>query len=342
MKLCKKTLHINGADRMFICNPEKDTLADVLRRLGLTGTKVGCNKGICGACSVILDGQVVRSCIKKIKNIADYSTVLTIEGIGNPLHLHPLQFAFMHYGAVQCGFCSPGFIVSAYALLEQNNNPTREEVRDWFQKTKNVCRCTGYKQIVDAVMAAAKVVRGEATMDDIRRYDENAHDLYGKPMVRPAALSKVCGVADYGDDIDNCPKNMKELKRLDSWEATLSGTALTIDTASATQMTGAADASGNKVTPRNDVKLTDFSDVWWVGNYGEDGCAAVHLINALSTDGFSLQTGNKAKGQFTFAFTGHYSIDSQDTPPFELYIVKTSTAVAQAADEGAAEGEAVS
>ena len=136
-------------------------------------------------------------------------------------------------------------------------------------------------------------------------------------------------------------KNMKELMRLDSWEATLSGTALTLDTASATQVTGAADASGNKVTPRNDVKLTDFSDVWWVGNYGEDGCAAVHLINALSTDGFSLQTGDKAKGQFPFAFTGHYSIDSQDTPPFELYIVKTSTAVAKAADEGAAEGEAV-
>lgn len=147
---------------------------------------------------------------------------------------------------------------------------------------------------------------------------------------------------DYGEDIDNCPKNMKELKRLDSWEATLSGTALTIDAASATQVTGAADASGNKVAPRNDVKLTDFSDVWWVGNYGEDGCAAVHLINALSTDGFSLQTGDKAKGQFPFAFTGHYSIDSQDTPPFELYIVKTSTAVSKAADEGAAEGEAVS
>lgn len=141
---------------------------------------------------------------------------------------------------------------------------------------------------------------------------------------------------DYGEDIDNCPKNMKELKRLDSWEATLSGTALTIDAASATQVTGAADASGNKVAPRNDVKLTDFSDVWWVGNYGEDGCAAVHLINALSTDGFSLQTGDKAKGQFPFAFTGHYSIDSQDTPPFELYIVKTSTVVSNAADGGAA------
>lgn len=140
---------------------------------------------------------------------------------------------------------------------------------------------------------------------------------------------------DYGEDIDNCPKNMKELKRLDGWEATLSGTALTIDAESAKKVTGAADVSGNKVTPRNEVKLTDFSDVWWVGNYGEDGCAAVRLINALSTDGFSLQTGDKAKGQFPFAFTGHYGIDSQDTPPFELYIVQTST-VAHAAEDGRA------
>lgn len=202
MKLCKKTLHINGADRMFICDPAKDTLADVLRRLGLTGTKIGCNKGICGACSVILDGQVVRSCVKKIKNVPDYSTVVTIEGIGTPFNLHPLQVAWMNYGAVQCGFCSPGFIVSAYALLEQNNNPTREEVRDWFQKHKNLCRCTGYKQIVDAVMAAAKVVRGEATIDDITRVKPGEKDLYGKPLVRPAALAKVCGVADYGDDIE--------------------------------------------------------------------------------------------------------------------------------------------
>lgn len=140
---------------------------------------------------------------------------------------------------------------------------------------------------------------------------------------------------DYGEDIDNCPKNMKELKRLDSWEVTLSGTGLTIDAASAKRLVGAAEASGNKVTPRNDVKLTDFADIWWVGNYGENGCAAVKLINALSTDGFSLQTGDKSKGQFPFAFTGHYGIDSQDTPPFELYIVQTST-VAHAAEDGRA------
>ena len=142
MNLKKMTLNINGADRMFICDPEKDTLASVLRRLGLTGTKVGCGTGVCGACSVILNGKVVRSCTRKINKIEEYSSVITIEGIGNPLHPHPLQYAWVNLGAVQCGFCVPGFIVSAYALLQENSNPTREDVRDWFQKHRNVCRCT--------------------------------------------------------------------------------------------------------------------------------------------------------------------------------------------------------
>ena len=146
MKLTKMWLNINGANRIFICNPESDSLADVLRRMGLTGTKVGCDSGVCGSCSVILNGKLVRSCIAKIRNIDEYSQVLTIEGIGTPTHLHPLQAAFMHLGAVQCGFCTPGFIVSAYALLLENSSPTRQEVRDWFQKHLNVCRCTGYKQ----------------------------------------------------------------------------------------------------------------------------------------------------------------------------------------------------
>ena len=161
MKLRKMWLNINGVNRMLVCDPEKDTLAEVLRRIGLTGVKVGCGTGVCGACSVILDGKVVRSCARKISSVKEYSKVITIEGIGTPNNLHPLQVAFMHNGAVQCGFCTPGFIVSAYALLQENNNPTREEVRDWFHKHRNVCRCTGYKQIVDAVMDAARVVRGK-------------------------------------------------------------------------------------------------------------------------------------------------------------------------------------
>lgn len=208
MQLRKMTLKINGAERMFICNPEKDTLASVLRRLGLTGTKIGCGTGMCGSCSVILNGKVVRSCTKKIKNLNEYSEITTIEGIGAPNYLHPIQEAFMNYGAVQCGFCIPGFVVSSYALLKQNINPTREFVRDWFQKHRNICRCTGYKQIVDAVMAAARVMRGECNIEDIRlKYPED-NEFYGVAMVRPAALAKVCGVCDYGDDIElKMPEN---------------------------------------------------------------------------------------------------------------------------------------
>ena len=131
--------------------------------------------------------------------VPEYSTVTTIEGIGTPQNLHPIQQAFITYGAVQCGFCSPGFIVSSYALLQKNPNPTREEIRDCFEKHRNICRCTGYKQIVDAVMAAAKVMRGEATMKDIT-YSKD-EPIYGSSRPKPAALAKVCGICDYGDDV---------------------------------------------------------------------------------------------------------------------------------------------
>ncbi|NTV90663.1 MAG: 2Fe-2S iron-sulfur cluster binding domain-containing protein, partial [Clostridiales bacterium] len=201
MAFRKIWLNINGVDRMMICDPEKDTLANVIRRLGLTGTKVGCGTGQCGACSLLLDGEVVRSCVKKIKNIPDYSKIITIEGIGAPGNLHPLQQAFITYGGVQCGFCSPGFIVSAYALLEKNANPTRDEVRHWFTEHKNACRCTGWKPIVDAVMEAAKVMRGEKTMEEITFQVPKGGRIYGTNVPRPAALSKVTGLCDYGDDI---------------------------------------------------------------------------------------------------------------------------------------------
>jgi aldehyde oxidoreductase len=186
---------------MFICDLEKDSLANVLRRIGLTGTKVGCNKGVCGSCSVILNGKLVRSCTKKIKDVQEYSKILTIEGLGIPNSMHPLQQAWVTHGAAQCGFCAPGFIVSAYALLRENAVPSREEVRGWFKKNRNICRCTGYKPIVDAVMAAAKVMRGEARMEDITfKHPENG-EYYGSRLPRPTAIAKVCGVMDYGDDI---------------------------------------------------------------------------------------------------------------------------------------------
>ena len=140
--------------------------------------------------------------------------------------------------------------------------------------------------------------------------------------------------SDYGEDIDNCPKNMKELKRLDSWEATISGTFVNADTAIAKMLVGAADigtTDTTKVTPRNDLANDDFATIWLVGDYSDQngetngGFIAIKLINALSTGGFQLKTADKAKGQFNFTFTGHYSMDAQSTPPFEIYI-KAGTA----------------
>ena len=159
MGMKKFMYNINGVDRMLLCDPEKDTLSDLLRRIGFTGVKVGCGTGQCGACTVLLDGKPVRSCIKKMKSVPEFSRIETIEGLGTAANLHPLQLAWIVHGGVQCGFCTPGFIMSAKGLLNENLNPTREQVRDWFTKNKNT-RCS-YKPLVDVVMAAARVMRGE-------------------------------------------------------------------------------------------------------------------------------------------------------------------------------------
>lgn len=194
-------LHINGIQREGICSPDTDSLADVVRRLGLTGTKVGCGTGQCGACTLLLNGKVTRSCIRKMKSVPDYSRVETIEGLGTAEHLHPLQRAFMTYAAVQCGFCSPGFIMSASALLLENPSPTRQEARDWFTRHNNICRCTGYKPIIDAVMAAAAVMRGEKSMEEITFSIPPDKRIFGSNLPKPNALSRVMGACDYGADI---------------------------------------------------------------------------------------------------------------------------------------------
>ena len=200
MQIQRLRLKINGVERPVLCDMEKDSLATVLRRTGYTGVKVGCGTGVCGACSVIVNGEVIRSCTRKMKAVKEDSEIITIEGIGTPQHMHPLQQAWVTFGGAQCGFCSPGFIVSAYGLLQNNTNPSRTEVRAWFQKHRNICRCTGYKPLVDAVMAAAEVMRGEKTMDDIT-YQHDGGDYYGSKMPRPTAIPKVTGLTDYGDDI---------------------------------------------------------------------------------------------------------------------------------------------
>ena len=135
---------------------------------------------------------------------------------------------------------------------------------------------------------------------------------------------------DFGEDIDNCPKNTMELKKLDSWDSVaMTGTFVSVTKDLAKKLVAVADIDADNeihIIPRNDVLLTDFDDIWWIGDYsdvntGEDaGFLAIHLFNALSTGGFQIQSGDKAKGTFAFEFTGHYSINAQDTVPFEIYI----------------------
>lgn len=140
--------------------------------------------------------------------------------------------------------------------------------------------------------------------------------------------------SDFGEDIDNCPKNMMELKKQESWEVKMSGTFVTVTAATAKMLIGAADVGSpdtTKVTPRNDLMPSDFGDIWWVGDYSDKngdmngGFLAIHMMNSLSTGGFQIKSSDKAKGQFAFEFTGHYSMDAQDTVPFEVY-VKAGTA----------------
>src|SRR6202048_3925356 len=143
----------------FLCEPQQ-TLLDVLRdELNLTGSKEGCSSGDCGACTVILDGNIVCSCLM-LGAEADGHKIVTVEGIAQGDKLHPVQQKFLDHAALQCGFCTPGFIVAAKALLDHNLNPTEEETRYWL--AGNLCRCTGYDKIIRAVLDAAAEMRAEA------------------------------------------------------------------------------------------------------------------------------------------------------------------------------------
>jgi carbon-monoxide dehydrogenase small subunit len=143
---------INGEERDFLCEPRQSLLECLRDVLGLTGAKEGCNDGNCGACTVILDGRIVASCLV-LGVEAQGASLTTIEGIASGSQLHPLQSAFLENAALQCGICTPGFIVAAKALLDREPNPSEEQIRLWL--ANNLCRCTGYDKIVRAVQQAA-------------------------------------------------------------------------------------------------------------------------------------------------------------------------------------------
>ena len=246
--MIQKRFFINGVEYNVFVDPE-EFLSTVLReQLGLTGTKVGCGQGQCGACSVIMDGKVTRSCITKMRRVPEGGHITTIEGVGTPEHLHPLQKSWVKHGSAQCGFCSPGFIVSAKALLDENKNPSREDVRDWFQKHKNVCRCTGYIPLIDSVMDAAKVMRGEMKMSDLDFVMPADGRIWGSSYPRPTGIAKVTGTLDYGGDLGlKLPDNALHIALV---QAEVShAEILGIDTSEAEKMPGVA-----KVITHKDVK----------------------------------------------------------------------------------------
>jgi len=148
---------INGDECDFLCESDETLLSVIRNQLRLTGTKEGCSTGDCGACSVMLDGRLVCSCLTLAVE-AEGKVIDTIEGMSEDGNLHILQRKFIEHAALQCGICTPGFLIAAKALLERNPNPTETEVRYWL--AGNLCRCTGYHKIVEAVMDAANEMRG--------------------------------------------------------------------------------------------------------------------------------------------------------------------------------------
>ncbi|MBM3278959.1 MAG: (2Fe-2S)-binding protein [Candidatus Handelsmanbacteria bacterium] len=147
---------INGEEVEFLCEPRQSLLEVLRETLGFTGTKEGCNDGNCGACSAIVDGSLINSCLMLAVE-AQGKAITTVEGLAGPEGLHPLQRKFLEHASLQCGICTPGFLVASKALLDQNPNPTEHQVRHWL--AGNLCRCTGYDKIVRAVLDAAQTLR---------------------------------------------------------------------------------------------------------------------------------------------------------------------------------------
>src|SRR5512147_835599 len=210
------SLTVNGIKHSLESKPG-ETLSTLLRqRLRLTGTKIGCEEAECGACTVLVDGEPVVSCIYPAER-AYGKNIVTIEGLAQRVHeemnassspaaplsarLHPLQEAFVEHGAVQCGFCIPGQILTAYALLKRNPNPTKDEVR--FALKDTLCRCAGYPSIENAILAAAQALRTGEPVQKPTHIPNSIHEhkTVGHKHLRPEAVEKVTGEAVYTDDL---------------------------------------------------------------------------------------------------------------------------------------------
>ncbi len=186
---------LNGAPRRVVVDPQKSLLKVIREDFRLTGTKEACSAGHCGACAVLIDGEVVLACKYPVARAQD-KEVTTIEGIGTLKNPHPLQLAFAKAGAVQCGFCTPGMIVRAKSVLDKNLNPPRDEIKKALQP--HICRCTGYQKIFEAIELAASFLRGETKSIELKL---EGKDTIGQSVTRPDALEKATGTTLYADDL---------------------------------------------------------------------------------------------------------------------------------------------
>ena len=227
------TLTVNGKTQKVEAD-DKLVLLDLLReKLDLTGTKQSCDrKGQCGACTVIVDGKAVRSCLKKVVDL-EGANVITVEGLGTPDNPHLIQEAFVLAGAIQCGFCTPGMIMAAKALLDQNPNPDNAAIKKAL--ARNLCRCTGYVKIIDAIKLAGKFLRGETTPEKEKAKIDKTK-MIGQNHPRPSAYIKACGTAKFGGDIKM--PNMLEIAAVLSTE--FHAKIVSIDASEAKKMPGVA------------------------------------------------------------------------------------------------------
>ena len=193
----KITFKLNSVPNEFIVD-EKQVLIDLLRRdLHLTGTKQSCDrKGQCGACTVIINGKTALSCLKKVVDL-EGADIITVEGLGTPDNPHLIQEAFVLAGGIQCGFCTPGMIMAAKALLDVNKDPSVDDIKKALRR--NLCRCTGYKSIIESIQLAGRFLRGETTPDKVR--PAASDKKIGVSHPRPWSMMKACGVVKYSDDI---------------------------------------------------------------------------------------------------------------------------------------------
>jgi aldehyde oxidoreductase len=248
----KVVMKVNGRLCQFVVEPDR-VLLDLLREdLRLTGAKQSCDrKGQCGACTVIVNGKAVRSCLQKVAKL-NGAEVITIEGLGTPDNPHLIQEAFVLAGAVQCGFCTPGMIIAAKALLDANRNPDVAAIKKALEH--NLCRCTGYTKIIEAVQLAGKFLRGETTPDAVRP-DPNGPKI-GVSHPRPSSMIKACGVAPFSADISLQDALELAVVHSSEWHAKIKS----IDCSAAEKMPGVAGVMTAKDIKGNNLIKVIFAD----------------------------------------------------------------------------------